>query len=297
MPHSDTDTPFTSEEREFARRCDLLAYYRAPKTIAREASYQICGKYNADYFLQLLVPAHRKIKPLSRPGLYPIPNGLVGSNSSFSELVLHIFFHCVSLSEAEEGGDNPNPNVAEALPPPTSWPTIFPDYPTLKAHQEALLQGPLLKKHSQYLRETNNPGITSLFTIPFLELLKTRRSDPLVILAVHMQVLFFVRCVVPVPIHWMKNSGAKLCKDQMDEFLGCREMEEWFQGQPETVRAECMKTVEDLGLETSKGVWVRNAIAEWKRTEEFLNRDLELPRELYDTISHLKLRSTRIVPV
>ncbi|KAL0060492.1 hypothetical protein AAF712_012725 [Marasmius tenuissimus] len=271
MHHS--EAPPTSGDvadiEEFERRNNILAHHRVPSSIAMAASHRIFLKYDKDYHLQLLDPACRMIESRHPVSPYRIPGASLGDADSFAELVLHVFARCVTVSQ-HENKDNPTP-----LPPPASWPAIFPAYSTLEAHQDRILQeSSRLLYDSEYLRESNNPGLTSLFVLPFLELLKARRSDPLVVLAVHMQTLYFAR-YVPAPLLWIMCGGSGICKEHVDEFLGCQEVRKWLDHQPETVREECAKTVTGLGLET-RDVWLRSVLRESECAMSFMQMNCEL---------------------
>ncbi|KAG7099918.1 hypothetical protein E1B28_001715 [Marasmius oreades] len=217
---------------EFERTSAIWAQHQAPLNVAKVSSWSIPIKWNGR---NLLDTARHTIQSGKFPPTeYPIPEHSI----YFAQLALHVFVYCLSEFQQLHGAtDTPN-----LLPHPSRWSTIFPAYPTLETYQDRLLKGPsdLLVK-SYYLSEDNNPGITSLFTLPFLAILQERRNDPLFVLAVHMEVL---SCARYTPMHiprWVWDG--KVSKEDMDEFLARSAVREWFDSQPVAVREECERLI------------------------------------------------------
>ncbi|KAL0063422.1 hypothetical protein AAF712_009626 [Marasmius tenuissimus] len=211
---------------DFERTNGLLANERAPLNIAEVANVEIDMKYRRDYWL-LLCFARNAIERKFPPLRYPIPSDGI----SFPELVVHTYILCLSECSYLK------------LPSATSMDTIFPAYSTLETYQDDILhcRSPQLRDW-QYLREENNPGITSLFVLPFLKMLGERKEDPLVVLAMHMQVLSYSRYTPDIAhkLLWFSIWDGVVCKEEMDEFLGSREVAEWFNGQPQGEDKECV---------------------------------------------------------
>ncbi|KAG7086434.1 hypothetical protein E1B28_002388 [Marasmius oreades] len=174
---------------------------------------------------------------------YPVPDRIELGRPKFAELVFHVFIIC--LGE----GDN-------RIPSPIAWPNIFPAYPTLKLYQDDIRT---LEYKSQYLSEASNPGITSLLVLPFLEMLKERRDDPLVILAVHMQTLCHVRGSPNIHHDSRWAWDGMVCTEEMEGFINGQEMREWFDCQPTGVKEECEVLVQEMGLVT-RNVRMRNTL-------------------------------------
>ncbi|KAG7097634.1 hypothetical protein E1B28_004966 [Marasmius oreades] len=176
-----------------------------------------------------------------------------------SDLVIHAFSLCLSESK--------DTLISLKLPSVTSLTTILPAYSTLQTYKAPILQ--LYSPHLEdwrYLREKNSPGVTSLFILPFLKMVKERKEDPLVVLAVHMRVLSYAR-FQPSAYHglyWFSVWYGLVCQEEMDEFLGSQEMTEWFDGQPERVREANKRVVGRIKLVTRKER-LRKALVERER--------------------------------
>ena len=211
-------------------------------------------KYNSDFF-DLFQSAREEIKRdcLNRP-CYPIPFSI-----GFSELVLDVFNHCVYNSSRERGSPFADPRI----PSLTDWPSVFPAYSTLKTYFDLtsnavsnLESEKYPGEYPRYMREYINPGITSLLVLPFLEMLKKRKDDPAVVLAVHMWVLSRIRQLAcpyigPSWIRWAAYDRQTVCKEEMEEFMGCQEVVQWFGNHPQDVKEECDNTiVQDMKLVT-----------------------------------------------
>ncbi|KAL0065450.1 hypothetical protein AAF712_007514 [Marasmius tenuissimus] len=237
---------------DFERRRSILAHYQAPLNIAEASSGMIHAKYDGDYHT-LLDSARRTIQP---PRQYPIPGDDHNNQVSFAELVVHVFVHCAS--EYPRQLENRFSNAR--LPSSTSWPSIFPAYSALKSYEDAITQRPSrLSLETRYLKETNSPGITSAFVLPFLSMLTERKRDPLVVLAVHMQILHYVRYIWAEPLLRTPWDSGTVAKEEMEEFLGSEEIREWFDSRPDggRLREECERIVREMELETKENARVR----------------------------------------
>ncbi|KAJ8072003.1 hypothetical protein AAF712_009651 [Marasmius tenuissimus] len=241
--------------KDLERTNNMLAHHQAPLNVADGANIRLHVKYNGDYRC-LLIAANVTINsnyPLREPQ-FPIPSIFSSPHCTFSVIVLHVFIRCV----CEVILPPKSPFRDLRLPPPTSWSTIFPAYSTLETHRDAILS---LGHQSRYLTEASNPGITSLFVLPFLEMLKERKDDPLAILAVHMQVLSHVQDTgIRHDSSWDWVWDGRVCTEEMEDFLESQEITEWFDSQPRSVREECEKSVQEMKLVTRK-VRMRNALA------------------------------------
>ncbi|KAL0056878.1 hypothetical protein AAF712_016507 [Marasmius tenuissimus] len=183
-------------------------FRHAPGNIADAADERVVVKYNGDYWSML--SSARKTNGRS---LYPIPDYPM----AFSDLVLHLFIRCAK----ESFGDAPS--------------SIFPAHATLEKYRDVILaKRSRLDIESRYIFEA---GITSSFVLPYLEKLKERREDPVVVLAVHMRVVSYLQ----EPTTYL------------GPFVGSgmpskEEMEEWFGGQAKEVREECDGIVWEMDL-------------------------------------------------
>ncbi|KAJ8072117.1 hypothetical protein PM082_015675 [Marasmius tenuissimus] len=215
--HTDPEGPFHMG-REWVH--PWQPFRHAPGNIADAADERVLLKYNGDYWSML--SSARKTNGQS---LYPIPDYPM----AFSDLVLHLFIRCAK----ESFGD-----------PPSS---IFPAHATLEKYRDVILaKRSHLDIESRYISEGYNPGITSLFVLPYLEKLKERREDPVVVLAVHMRVISYLQ--EPTTYLGPFVGSGMPSKEEMEEFLESREMVEWFGDQAEEVREVCDSIAREMGL-------------------------------------------------
>ncbi|KAG7095779.1 hypothetical protein E1B28_006483 [Marasmius oreades] len=244
--------PLRTTIAECERAYDRLAYSQAPLNIATAVDTRVNDKYSG--FFELYRSAREDIlskRNCLNPPHFTIPNPgeyLFG----FSELVLHVFIRCV-YDSSERG----SPLVDLRIPSPTDWPSIFPAYSTLKTYLD--LTSPEscdnISGNYLYIREYITPGITSLFVLPFLEMLKERKDDPAVVLAVHMRVLSYIRklaCPYIGPSWILLHGEETVCKEEMEEFVRSQEVVQWFghHRYPQDLKDECDAIVQDIEMAT-----------------------------------------------
>ncbi|KAK1224239.1 hypothetical protein PQX77_012861 [Marasmius sp. AFHP31] len=80
-------------------------------------------------------------------------------------------------------------------------------------------------------------------------MLKERRENPLVMLAVHMRVLSYVQAGIPRVSSWVHHREEDLCQEDVVDFLANKQMREWFANQPVGLKGEYETIVrESLGF-------------------------------------------------